>query len=206
MGASRRRLPLVFSTVMRWMRRVEGLTQRACTPHFVAAAHAHRSPIAQRWRVDETYLKIGKRWYDLVRALDEHGQMIDVYLSAQRNTAAAEAFFETAIDASPVPPTRVTTGHPLGEATCYPPALRTRLAKVEHRTSKYLNNGLERDHHQLNGRMRLMRRFKTTASASNFCRGHTLTRNLGRGFSALTTAVSPRLRRATAWSTLTASL
>ncbi len=179
---------------------------RAFTPHFVAAAHAHRSPIGQRWRVDETYLKIGKRWYYLFRALDEHGQIIDVYLSAQRNTAAAEAFFETAIDASPVPPTWVTTGHPLGEATCYPPALRTRLAKVKHCTSKYLNNGLERDHQHLKGRMRLMRRFKIMASTSNFCRGHTLIHNLGRGFSALTTAVSPRLRLATAWSTLTASL
>jgi transposase-like protein len=110
------------------------------------------------------------------------------------------------MDASPVPPTRVTTGHPLGEAKCYPPALRTRLAKVEHRTSKYLNNGLERDHQHLKGRMRPMRRFKTMASASNFCRGHTLIRNLGRGFSALTAAVSPRQRLVTAWSTLTASL
>src|SRR3712207_9096690 len=33
---------------------------RAFTPHFIAAAHAHRSLIGQRWRVDETYIKIGK--------------------------------------------------------------------------------------------------------------------------------------------------
>ncbi len=175
---------------------------RAFTPHFIAAAHAHRSPIGQRWRVDETYIKIGKRWYYLFRAIDEHGQIVDVYLSPQRNTAAAQAFFETAIDASPVPPTRVTTD----KATCYPPALRTLLSNAEHRTSKYLNNGLERDHQHLKGRMRVMRRFKTMASASNFCRGHTLIRNLGNGFSSHTAKVAPRLRLARAWSAFAALL
>jgi len=182
------------STVYDWV--------RAVTPHFIAAAYAHRSPIGHRWRVDETYIKIGNRCYYLFRAIDEHSQIVDVYLSTQRNTAAAEAFFETAIDASPVPPTRVTTD----KAKCYPPALRTLLPNAEHRTSKYLNNGRERDHHHLKGRIRPMRRFKTTASASNFCRGHTLIRNLGHGCSALTAAVSPRLRLATAWSALAASL
>jgi transposase-like protein len=145
---------------------------------------------------------MGGRWRYLFRAIDEHGQIVDVYLSDRRDTAAARRFFEGARNTSGRTPARVTTD----KAKCYPPALRAVLPLAEHRSSKYLNNGLERDHQHLKGRVRSMRRFKTTASASTFCRGHTLTRNLGRGFSALTTAVSPRLRRATAWATLTASL
>ncbi len=76
------------------------------------------------------------------------------------------------------------------------------LPAAEHRSSKYLNNQLERDHQYLKGRVRPMRRFKTTASASNFCRGHALIRNLARGCSALAVAIAPRLRLATAWARL----
>ncbi len=102
--------------------------------------------------------------------------------------------------------TQVTTGCPLGEAKCYPPALRTLLPNVEHRTSKYLNNRLERDHQHLKGRIRPMRWFKTVGGAGNFCHGHTLIRNLRQGFSSLTSQVSARLRLATAWSALAAQL
>ncbi len=182
------------STIYDWV--------RAFTPRFIAAARAHRSAIGRRWRVDETYIKVGKRWHYLYRAIDEHGQIVDVYLSDRRNAAAAQAFFEAAIDTSTVTPTRVTSD----KAKCYPPALRTVLPNAEHRTSKYLNNGLERDHQHLKGRIRPMRWFKTTGGASNFSRGHTLIRNLGRGCSALTAGVPARLRLATAWSALTASL
>ncbi len=106
------------------------------------------------------------------------------------------------METSRVRPRRVTTD----KATCYPAALRTVLPDAEHRTSKYLNNGLERDHQQLKGRIRPMRRFKTTGGASNFSRGHTLIRNLGRGCSVLTEEVPPRQRLATAWSVLAAAL
>jgi IS6 family transposase len=150
--------------------------------------------------VDETYLKIDGRWRYVFRAIDEYGQFVDVYLSDRRNTAAARAFFEQSLSTSGVTPTRVTTN----KAKCYPPALRTVLPLAEQRSSKYLNNGLERDHQHLKGRVRPMRRFKATANGSTFCRGHTLVRNLICGFSQLTIGVAPRLRLATAWATLTA--
>ena len=68
------------------------------------------------------------------------------------------------------------------------------------------DNGLERDHQFLKGRVRPMRRFKTTGTASTFCRGHALIRNLGRGCSELALAAVPRLRLATAWSALATML
>ena len=77
------------------------------------------------------------------------------------------------------------------------------LPKVEHRSSHYLNNGMERDHQHLKGRVRPMRHFKQLSRADTFCRGHALIRNLGQGFSDLTAGVSPRLRLATAWTVLT---
>ncbi len=176
------------------------------TPRFITAARAYRTPVGQRWWVDETYLKIDGRWRYVFRAIDEHGQVVDVYLSDRRNTAAARAFFKHSLEGSGVTPTRVTTD----TAKCYPPALRTVLPLAEHRSSKYLNNGLERDHQHGcpvgEGRVRPMRRFKTGIGASMFCRGHAMIRNLGRGFSSLTTGVAPRVRLATAWSALAATL
>src|SRR5688572_32003196 len=99
-------------------------------------------------------------------------------------------------------PTRVTSD----KANCYPPALRAILPAAEHRCSKYLNNGLERDHQFLKGRVRPMRRFKTAATASTFCRGHALIRNLARGFSRLAAGAAPQLRLATAWTALAVGL
>ncbi len=129
---------------------------RTFTPRFIAAARMRRSVVGRRWRVDETYIKIAKRWHYLYRAIDEHGQIVDVYLSDRRNAAAAQTFFEAAIDTSTVTPTRVTSD----KAKCYPPAICVVLPNAEHRTSKYLNNGLERDHQHLKGRTRPMRGFK----------------------------------------------
>ncbi len=52
------------STVSDWV--------RVFTPRFIAVARAHRSRVSQRWRVDEPYIKIAKRWHYLFRAIHEH--------------------------------------------------------------------------------------------------------------------------------------
>lgn len=140
---------------------------RTFTPCFITAAHRYRSPIGTHWRVDETDLKIGGRWRSLYWAIDEHGQIIDAYLGDRRNAAAAHTFFQPAIDARGVTPTRITTDKAKG----YPKAIHALLPDVAHRASKYRINGLERDHQHLNGRVRPRRRSKQLTNASPFCRG-----------------------------------
>ncbi len=110
----------------------------AFTPRFIEAARTHRTQVSRRWWVDETYIKIGKQWYYLFRAIDEHGQIVDVYLAHRRDRAAAQAIFEGVLAISTVTPSQVTTD----KAKCYPLALRAVLPTVEHRTSKYQNNRL----------------------------------------------------------------
>jgi len=70
---------------------------------------------------------------------------------------------------------------PTDKAKCYPPALRNVLLTVEHRRSKYLNNGLERDHQHLKQRLYPMRGFKRAASAELVARGHAFVQIRGRG-------------------------
>jgi transposase-like protein len=52
-----------------------------------------RHACGDRWFVDETYVKVAGRWRYLYRAVDQYGQVIDVMMSEQRDTAAARRFF-----------------------------------------------------------------------------------------------------------------
>jgi transposase-like protein len=178
------------STVYRWVQRF--------TPLFQDAARPYRRRVGSKWRVDETYLRLRGRWVYCYRAIDEDGQVVEAYVSKRRNAAAAQAFFERAIRGTDIRPQRVTTD----KAGCYPPALAVVVPAVEHRTSKYLNNGLERDHGHLKQRVKPMRGFKRLASADMVARGHGLIQNLRNGFSTLTAAVPRPLRLAMGWSQL----
>jgi len=178
------------STVYCWVQRF--------LPLFAEAARRYRCPVGGSWRVDETYCRLRGRWAYCYRAIDQHGQIVDVLVSERRNAAAARLFFEHAMHETGVVPERVTTD----KAGCYPSALRALLPTVEHRSSHYLNNGLERDHGHLKQRLRPMRGFKQLAAANVFARGHAAVQNLRHAFSSLTAHV-PRFRRlAAAWPTL----
>ena len=98
-------------------------------------------------------------------------------LSAHRDMKAAKAFFRSARATIGSRPDRVTTdGH-----GSYPRAIRSVLGRtVRHRTSAYLNNRLEQDHHGIKGRIRCMRGFKSHDTAHRFCREHGDLRNLVR--------------------------
>ena len=79
------------------------------------------------------------------RAIDEHGQVIDVYVSPHRAAEDAKAFFRKSITSTGVRPRRVTTD----KAACYPPALAEVLPEAEHVTGKPEQQRLERDHQHL---------------------------------------------------------
>ena len=175
------------STIYPWVRRF--------LPFLGEAARRYRRPVGGRWRVDGTYRRLNGRWAYCYRAIDQDGQVVDVYVSERRNAAAARAFFERAIVEAGVTTERVVTD----QAACYPPVRRALLPEAEHRTSKYLNNGLERDRGHLKQRLRPMRGFKQLTAADGFTRGHALVQNLRNGCSTLTDGVGRPLRLATAW-------
>jgi len=184
------------STVFDWVQRF--------TPLYKDAARAHRHRVGTRWAVDETYIRLAGRWVYAYRAIDEHGGVIDVYLSETRDTAAATAFFAQAIARTDVRPQRVTTD----KASAYPPALRAVIPEAEHLTGKAEQQGIERDHQHLKGRTRCMRGFQQLGCAQVVCDGHGFLRNLRDGFYRLgEPAGDPRIpqapRLARAWDDLT---
>lgn len=57
-------------TLYRWVQRL--------TPALIDAARPTRHTVGNRWFVNETYVKVAGVWRYVYRALDQHGQVIDV--------------------------------------------------------------------------------------------------------------------------------
>jgi transposase-like protein len=118
-------------TIYRWVLRF--------TPLLADAARPCRHRVGDRWQVDETYVKVAGQWRYVYRAIDQFGQVIDVYVSSWRDTKAAHRFFERAIGTTKITPTEVTTD----QAPVYPAVLEERLPAAWHRTDRYANNRVE---------------------------------------------------------------
>ncbi len=128
------------------------------------------------WFVDETYVKVLGQWRYVYRALDHRGQVIDVYVSARRDTAAATRFFRSAI-AEQGPPVEVTTDR----AWTLARAIDELLPGARHDTTRYANNRVETDHGRLKARLRPMRGLKRDRTTNVVIAGHAFIQNLRRG-------------------------
>lgn len=144
------------------------------------------------WRLDGMSTRIGGRLHWLRRAVDEHGQTLDVLVQAQRDTAAAEHIFRRLpAVASSVAPVRVTTDK-LGSYA----AVMVRvpeLASVEHqqvRSAERCNTRVEQVHQPTRLRERVMRSFPSTASAQRFLDAFNRVSNLHRPRRHLLTAAA----------------
>ncbi len=85
-------------------------------------------------------------------------------------------------------------------------ALRAVFPDAEYQTSKYLDNGIKRDHGHLKQRLYAMRGFTQPTSADVIVRAHALVRKLRNGFSSLTVAAPVHLRLAAAWPQLACAI
>jgi transposase, IS6 family len=187
------------STVFDWVQHFTPLDQHAARPF--------RHRVGCRWAVDEPYIRMAGKWVYASRAIDEDGQVIDVSVSERRDTAAAPAFLRNAIESTRVRPETVTTD----KAPTDPPAFEAGIPEAEHITGKLEQQGIERDHQHLKGRVGSMRGFHHLRCAPVIGQGHAVLRNLHRGFYRLAVPTgTPRLRQrprlVRAWDELTVCL
>jgi transposase, IS6 family len=155
--------------VYRWVQRF--------TPLLAEAARPCRHAVGDRWFVDQTYVKVAGRWPYVYRAIDQFGQVIDVFVSARRDTMAAHRFFQGAIGTTKVAPVEVVTDR----AGTYPMVLQELLPAAWHQTEQDANSRVEADHGRLKARLRPMRGLKRDHSARVIIAGHALVQNLRRG-------------------------
>jgi transposase-like protein len=155
-------------TVYRWVLRF--------TPLLAEAARPCRHAVGDRWSVDETYVRVAGQWRYVYRAIDQFGQVIDVFVSLRRDAEAARRFFQRAIGTTKVRPVEVVTD----KAATYPIALDELLPAAWHRTDQYANNHIECDHGRLKARLRSMRGLKQDRSARVIIAGHAFVQNVRR--------------------------
>jgi transposase-like protein len=177
-------------TIYRWVQRF--------TPELIEAARARRHMVGDRWHVDETYVKVGGTWRYLFRAIDQFGQVIEVFLSPRRNAEAARRFFAQALEQTRVSPLEVTTDR----YRLYPRVLDEIVPAAFHRTDPHANNSLETDHGRLKARLRPMRGLKRDRTTSVIVAGHAFVQNLRRGHYELGTDVPATSRVADAFAEL----
>jgi len=159
------------------------------TPEFIEAARLCRHAPGDRSFANETYVKVAGRWTYLYRAIDEHGQVIDVLLSARRDLAAARRFLILALRAGTIP-AEVTTDR----APAYQRVLDELIPSALQTVERYANNPVEADHGRLKARLRQMRGLKRHRPARIISAGHAFVQNIRRGHYELATDIPARHR------------
>ena len=117
-----------------------------------------------KWHLDEVFVEINGTLCYLWRAVDQHGNVLDVLVQSRRNAVAAKKFFRKLLKGLRYVP-RVLVTDKLGS---YRVAHRELMSSVEHRRSRYLNNRAENSHQPTRQRERAMKRFKSIRHAQRF--------------------------------------
>ena len=135
--------------------------------------HRHQG-FGDTFFIDEVFVKIcGKQQY-LWRAVDQDGEVVDVYLQARRDGKAAKRFFKRLLKSHRKEPRKIVTDR----LRSYGVAHRDLIPDAIHDTSQYADNRAELSHQSTRVRERGMRRFKSTHQAQRFLNVHSAVYNL----------------------------
>jgi IS6 family transposase len=153
-------------TVFRWVQRY--------APEINWRMRQHLKTSGASYRLDETYVKVGKEWKYLYRAIDSTGNTIEFMLSAKRGVPAAKRFFKKLMraDHRRLPFTIGTDKH-----ASYPEAFAASVKEkvlpfdCKLRRVKYLNNVIEQDHRAVRRRWRAMQCFRSFHTAERALEG-----------------------------------
>ncbi|MEU7615356.1 IS6 family transposase [Micromonospora rifamycinica] len=177
-------------TAFRWVQRF--------TPLLADAARFARRCPGDRWFVDETYVRANGVWRYVYRAVDQHGQILDVLVSKRRDADAARRFFHRALTTLKITPTEVVTdANPV-----YPRVLDDLVPSAWHHVERHVDNPIEADHRQLKHRLRPMRGLRSDRTAQTIMTGHAFVQNLRRGHYELGLDAPPATRVTAAFTEL----
>jgi putative transposase len=129
--------------------------------------------------IDEVFVKINGKQHYLWRAVDQDGEVVDVYLQARRDGATAKRFFKRLLRSHGGEPRKIVTD----KLRSYGVAHRELMPDVIHDTAQYANNRAEQSHEATRVRERGMRgaafrRFKSVGQAQRFVTAHAAVSNL----------------------------
>jgi len=124
--------------------------------------------------IDEVFIRIDGKQHYLWRAVDQDGEIVDVFLQKRRDGAAAKRFFKRLLKVHQGDPRKIVTD----KLRSYGVAHRDIIPDSIHDTSQYANNRAELSHQPTRVRERGMRRFKSIVQAQRFLGVHSAVYNL----------------------------
>ena len=143
-------------------------------PQYARKLKKRHQGFGDTFFIDEVFVRIqGKQQY-LWRAVDQDGEVVDVYLQERRDARAAKRFFKRLLEVDGDEPRQIVTD----KLKSYGVAYREVIPGVIHDTSRYVNNRAELSHQPTIVRERGMRRFKSAQQAQRFLNVHAAVRNL----------------------------
>jgi putative transposase len=123
-----------------------------------------RPRAGDKWHLDEVFIKVnGQRQY-LWRAVDQHGDVLDILVRSKRDAKAAKRFLAKLIKKQQRVPRVIVTD----KLRSYGVAHRALMPSVEHRAHKGLNNRAENSHQPTRQRERAMKGFRSSGAAQRF--------------------------------------
>jgi putative transposase len=124
--------------------------------------------------IDEVFVRINGIQHCLRRAVDQDGEVVDVYLLAKRDGAAAKRLFNRLLRFHSGESRKIVTD----KLRSYGAAHRELIAETIHSTQQYENNRAKQSHEATRVRERGMRKFKSMKQAQRFLIAHAATSNL----------------------------
>ncbi len=150
------------STINRWVLHY--------APQLEAVFRRKKKRVGNRWRMDESYIKVKGQWTYYYRAVDKQGQIIDFLLTARRDTKAALRFLKKAI-AQNGKPSLVNIDQSGANTAGLKQVNRDNKTRIKIRQCKYLNNIIEQDHRRIKRLTRPMLGFKNFHAAQRTLAG-----------------------------------
>ena len=143
-------------------------------PKYVARLKRKHRGYGDTFFIDEVFIKIDGKQHYLWQAVDQDGEVVDVFLQKRRDGAAAKRFFKRLLKKHRDEPRKLVTD----KLRSYGVAHRELIPDTIHDTSQYANNRAELSHQPTRVRERGMRRFKSVVQVQRFLSVHSAVYNL----------------------------
>ena len=164
-----RGIDICHETVRLWWNRFGPMfaaeIRRKRVQHMRACTH-------WRWRLGEVYVKINGQMHYLWRAVDHEGEVLESFVTKERDKAAALKFVKKAMKRHGRTGAIVTDG-----LRSYRAALKEIGAADRQETGRWLNNRAENAHLPFRRRERAMSRFRRMKTLQKFSSGHAQVHN-----------------------------
>ena len=163
-----RGIDICHETVRFWWRRFGPIFANEIRKKRVEAMRQH----TRRWHLDEVYMKINGEMRYLWRAVDHEGEVLESFVTKERDKAAALKFIKRAMKRHGRPEAIVTDG-----LRSYGAALKEISGKERQEVGRHLNNRAENSHQPFRRRERAMLRFRRMKTLQTFTSVHGTVRN-----------------------------